>query len=206
MALATTATLAFFQGTTTFANEPSVLTTTGDVTFAAVLTTDNGTPTPFTASLQPGQTLNRCLWLRNTGGVPARVKVYMKPGSESGDSVLGNALRINAKLTPDSGRCTDNPLAISGASGQYSNFSTAGWIGALLRDGGFYTVGTTPFLSNPTGDAFAPNQYSRIQFDLELPSTADSSVANKTYTFQGELFAEQDGGTLSSPSPSASPF
>ncbi len=196
MALATTATLAFFQGTTTFSNSDSVVTTAGDVTFSAVLATDDGTPSSFTAQLQPGQTLNRCLWLRNTGGVPARIKVYMKPGSELGDFPLGDALRINAKLTPDSGRCTSNPASISGAVGEFTNFNTTGWLGALVRGGGFYTSGTTPFLSNATGAAFGPNQFSKMQFDLELPSTADSTLAGKSYTFQGELFAEQDGGPL----------
>jgi hypothetical protein len=206
MALATTATLAFFQGTATFSNDPSTLTTVGDVSFVAVLTTDNGTPTPFTATLQPGQTLNRCLWLRNTGGVPARIKVYMKPGSELGSTALGDALRINAKLTPDAGRCTDNPASISGSVGQFTNFSTTGWLGSLVRGGGFYTIGTTPFLSNATGDAFGANQYARFQFDLELPSTAGSELANKSYTFQGELFAEQDGGTLTAtPTPTSTP-
>jgi hypothetical protein len=196
MAGTTAATLAFFQGTTTFANQPSVLSTTGDVAYVAVLTTDDGTPTPFTATLDPGETVNRCLWIRNTGGVPARFKVYMQPGGELGDTVLGDALRLSAKVTPDAQRCTSNPPQISGAGAQFNNFAFATLNDVLVRNGGFYTAETTPFKTSTEVPAMAPNEFSVWQFDLTLPNTVDSSVANKSYTFQGEVFAIQEGGPL----------
>lgn len=202
VAVAVGATLAFFQTTTTFANDPSVLSTTGDVTFVAVLTNDSGVPTAFTGDLYPGAVIERCLWIRNTGDVPARFKVYMKPGSETGDSSLGNALRLDAQATPDTGRCTDNPPQISGATTKYTNFTDTNWTNVQVRGGGFYTDDTTPFMSDADGDAMGANHYSVWQFDLRLPETTDSAIANKTYQFQGELFAIQDGGSFG---PSGSP-
>jgi len=201
IASATAATLAFFQNTTSFSNPNSVLNSTGDVAFTGELTTDNGTPTPFTASLLPGQTVNRCLWLRNTGGVPAHFKVYMKPGSEvftpNNTTAFADALRITGKTILDANRCTTNPPSISGANaGLYNNFDQSSWTNVLVRGSGFWTKETTPFKSLVLNAAMLPNQFSVWQLDLSLPSTADSTVANQTYQFQGEVFAVQEGGAI----------
>ncbi len=204
MALATTATLAFFTDTKTIAD--NTLSTAGDLDFQFVMTdTAGASVAAFVQNgLRPGQSATRCLWIRNNSDVPGRYKIY-RSNPDSGDGALGNALQLDAILNPSAGNCAGlsrpagfaEPLVYGPA-----DTAKAEWQDVALRGGDFDSANTTPFLILEQEPAMDPGYYSVFAVTVTLPATADSGLAGKTYTTPIELFGMQKEGSDPAVSPS----
>ncbi len=206
MALATTATLAFFTDTQTIAG--NTISTAGNLAFQVVMTdTAGASVSAFVQSgLRPGQSSTRCLWIRNNSDIPGRYKLY-RTGPETGDMALGNALRLNAVLNPSTGDCANLPRPDG-----FTNPSVYGlqdvakteWQNVPLRTGVFDASNTTPYLIREEEPAMDPGYYSVFAVKVTLPSTATEVLAGKTFSTGIQLFGMQKEGS-DTPAPSASP-
>lgn len=198
MALATTATLAFFTDTETIAG--NTITTAGNLDFEVVMTdTAGATVSAFIQNgLLPGQSATRCLWIRNASEVPGRYKIY-RTGPESGNFDLGNALTLSATLNPSSGDCAglsrptsfEDPTVYGPA-----NLAKTEWQNVPVRSGVFDDDNTTPFLIREEEPAMPAGDYSVFAVKVQLPSTATSALAGQTFVTGIQLFGMQDEGSV----------
>jgi len=124
---------------------------TGTMNFEGRITDASGVSTgdsgKFSVSgLIPGESVVRCLFVKNTGTTAGRYKIYAT--AESGDASLGNLLTISATLNPTSGDCSAvaNPFG-SGTLYGPNDLAKAEWQGINARG---------PFLSSDptTGTPF----------------------------------------------------
>ncbi|MDQ3239570.1 MAG: SipW-dependent-type signal peptide-containing protein [bacterium] len=197
MALATTATLAFFTDTQTIAG--NTITTAGNLDFDVVMTDTAGAVVPnfVENGLSPGESATRCLWIRNAGEVPGRYKFY-RVNPDSGSGALGNALRLDSTLNPSTGNCSGlsrpasftDPLVYGPA-----DLAKTEWQNVALRSGNFDSASTTPYLIREEEPAMEAGYYSVFAIKVTLPSTATSEVANTSYTTGLELFGMQKEGS-----------
>lgn len=204
MALATTATLAFFTDTKTIAD--NTITTAGNLDFQVVMTdTAGATVSAFLQSgLRPGQSATRCLWIRNNSDVPGRYKLY-RTNPEDGSGALGNALLLSAKLNPSAGDCSGlsrpagftDPLVYGPA-----DLEKAEWQNVALRSGVFDAAPTTPYLIREEEPSMDPGYYSVFAVKVALPTAADSALAGVTYKTGIQLFGMQKEGSDLAVSPS----
>lgn len=175
---------------------------TGTMTFegkisdtAGVSTGDSG---KFSVSdLVPGGTLVRCLWVKNTGTVAGRYKIYAS--AESGDTSLGNLLTVSATLNPTSGDCSGllNPFTPGTVYGP-NDLAKGAWQDIGAR-GSFLssdpTTGT-PFKILSGEPAMPGNNYSLFRITIKL--STDATQQGASYVQDIAIYGMQDAGSLAS--------
>jgi len=195
--LSTTATLAYFTDTETIA--VNTIITAGDLDFTVIMTDTGNTIVTglIEPGMRPGLSTTRCLWIRNSGAVPGRYKLY---GSEptAGDPALGDALLLGAILNPTTGSCSGltPPVSFAGSNVYGPNdLAKIAWQNVKLRSGNFDSSSTTPYLIREDEPAMVPGSYSMFAINVLLPGTVDSTLASKTYTTAFTLFGMQKEGS-----------
>jgi len=175
---------------------------TGTMNFQGIISDTSGISTGdsgkfSTSSLLPGESLVRCLWVKNTGTVAGRYKIYAT--AESGDTSLGNLLTISATLNPTSGNCSglSNPFGggtLYGpgdlAKGDWQNVPSRGSF--LSSDP---TTGT-PFKILSAEPAMPGDYYSLFRITVVLDSSATQQ--GSSYVQDIAIYGMQDAGSLSS--------
>jgi predicted ribosomally synthesized peptide with SipW-like signal peptide len=168
---------------------------TGTLNFEGKLTDTSGTAVSniSAAGLAPGDTVTRCLWIKNTGSVAGRYKVYA--ASESGNFNLGNQLTITATLNPTSGACSgiDNPFGGGTLYGP-DNLLKDVWTNVAVR-GPFLSAGTTPFKIESSEPAMPGGNYSLFRVEVRLAPAATEQ--DSSYTSDIAIYGRQDAGSLS---------
>lgn len=122
-------------------------------------------------NIAPGYSANFVFWLRNGSSSAINLDVIAKLTGVSGDEVLQDALKITFTCTRRDGTTT-----IAGP------FSVNDW------EAGSAPVGT--LLSGGTADGLGSDE-TQCVMNVNLPLSSDSSVANKTVTFDGQFDATQ---------------
>src|SRR3989338_3001435 len=193
---ATFATLAYFSSSHQVQGNAI---STGTMDFQGIIQDVNGSydgvsGTFSVLDLAPGETFTRCLWIKNTGTVPGRYKIYAS--AESGDvAEVGNFLKISATLNPTAGDdCADNdnPFNPDGTVYGPPNTQKAAWIDVPAR-GSFFGSDTTPFKIESSEDAMPGGFYALFRIDVELDSSATEQ--DKSYTQDITIYGLQDAGS-----------
>lgn len=205
-AMSVVATLAMVGGATWayFSSNQAVLgntISTGTMNFQGLITDTLGSSATTsgkfsTDNLLPGGTLVRCLWVKNTGNVAGRYKIYAT--AESGDTSLGNLLTISAVLNPTSGDCSGltNPFG-SGTLYGPNDLAKAEWQNIGAR-GSFLSsdpASGTPFKILSGEPAMPGAYYSLFKISIQLDSSATQQASN--YVQDIAIYGVQDAGSLS---------
>lgn len=176
---------------------------TGTMAFDGLITDTSGDSTgdhgKFSlAGLLPGDTFTRCLWVKNSGTVAGRYKIYAS--SESGDTSLGDLLTITTELNPTTGYCSGITQSFVNGLTKYGpdNSTKTAWTNVPVR-GAFMsdspTTGT-PFKILSGEPAMQGGYYSLIRVTIALNSSATQQGAS--YVQNIALFGMQDAGSSSS--------
>jgi predicted ribosomally synthesized peptide with SipW-like signal peptide len=192
---ATYATFAYFNSVQTVqANTIS----TGTMTFEGLISDPQGDTSGnsgkfSTTDLVPGGSFTRCLWVRNSGSVAGRYKIYQY--AESGEATLGNYLTVTAVLNPTSGDCSAVPTSFITGYTKYGgpdDLQKPDWINVAVR-GPFFDPNTTPFKILSGEPAMLGHYYSLFRITVTLSSAADLQNAN--YVSDVAIFGMQDAGS-----------
>lgn len=176
---------------------------TGTMNFQGIIADTSGSSVgdsgKFSVSnLVPGGSLVRCLWVKNTGTVAGRYKIYAT--AEGGDTSLGNLLTIDATLNPTSGDCSglSNPFDPDGTKYGPDNLAKLEWQDVPSR-GSFMssdpTTGT-PFKILSGEPAMPGDYYSLFRITVALDSSATQQ--GSSYVQDIAIYGMQDAGSLSS--------
>lgn len=183
-------TYAFFTSTQTFAGN---VISTGSLSFVSVLTDTNSNLVNSIAedNFAPGITTTRCLFVKNSGTLPGRFKVYRK--SHTGDiSGLGNALTLSGALNPSSGLCSSlHPIGFDQGSLHSMNQVSHT---LAIGDSQFGSLSTTPFKVSKNDAPIPPNKYVVYRFEISL-NPATTSGNNSSYSTEFEVFGIQSDGS-----------
>src|SRR3989338_4500510 len=147
------------------------------------------------SNLSPGESFVRCLWIKNTGTVAGRYKIYAS--AESGNTALGDQLSIDAVLNPDSGDCSGltNPFDPDGIIYGTSNLQKSpAWDNVAAR-GAFANAATTPFKIEGGEPAMPGGYYSLFRITVNLDP--DSELQEASFTQDITIYGLQDAGSLS---------
>ena len=175
---------------------------TGTMNFEGIIADTSGSSVgdsgKFSVSnLVPGDSLVRCLWVKNTGTTAGRYKIYAT--AESGDTSLGNLLTISATLNPTISDCSglSNPFSTGTIYGP-DNLAKSEWQNVPSR-GSFMssdpTTGT-PFKILSGEPAMPGDYYSLFRITVALDSSATQQ--GSSYVQDIAIYGMQDAGSLSS--------
>lgn len=171
---------------------------TGSMDFQAIVTDTSGDQTgnhsKFSVSnLAPGESLVRCLWVKNVGTVPGRYKIYN--AAESGDTSLGNLLTVTAVLNPSTDDCSGltNPFGSGTKYGPDDGTKTE-WNNVGVR-GAFVGQTNTPFKILSAEPAMQGDEYSLFRITVTLDTSATQQ--NSSYVSDVAIYGMQDAGSLS---------
>lgn len=187
---ATGTTYAFFTSSQTFVGN---IISMGSFNFFGIMTDVNGLAMPslIENNFAPGMTSVRCIFIRNTGSMPGRYKLYR--GTDSGDvATLGNALQVTGTLNPTTGACS---TLVPGNFTTFTKYPATPTTSTVsMTDPAFKTIASTPFKLPKTVNPVPPEQYVFYRLEISLPASVTSG-SGLSYTTNLEVFGMQAEGS-----------